>query len=314
MTIKHNKKRNVGLLNEFFAQYMAIAAVDFRFNDYNKAEAIWKKYFDKKTELGKELSIFENIANSKLKDRNVAFSMLNEARKIVSRQNIQNLEKEKTNLLHEINVRLQDEKFFDRPVENFKINASIQILLNSWRESAEMNAKGTLKESSMAALMAANFSELSHIEEKVIDFMVEEKKPLPPFDSSVLENTQEDIDRLVVDIFRQKINEKYSATLNEDQKEIIGLYVFSNNSEESKIKLQKKLLHLKETVVKNLEKEIREGSSNSPKEKLKEVKQYIDDKNYNITSSPLNITKNTINFYLAVADLKKEFERDNIKQ
>jgi len=313
MTIKHNKKRNVGLLNEFFAQYMATAAVDFRFKDYDKAEAIWKKYFDKKTELGRELAIFENIANSKLKDRNIAFSMLNEAKRIVSRQNVQNLEKEKTNLLHEINVKLQDEKFFDRPVENFKITASIQILLNSWRESAQNNVKPSLKESSMAALVNVNFSELSHIEERVVDYMVEEKKILPPFDSSVLENTQEDIDRLVVDIFRKKIDEKYSATLNEDQKEIIGLYVFSNNSEESKIKLQKKLLHLKETVVKSLEKEIKEGTNNSPKEKLKEVRQYIEDKNYNITSSPLNISKNTINFYLAVADLKKEFERDNIK-
>jgi hypothetical protein len=306
MTIKHNKKRNVGLLNEFFAQYMATAAVDFRFDDYNKAEAIWKKHFDKKTELGKELMIFENVANAKLKDRNVAFSMLREAKKIISKQNMENLEKEKTNLLHEINVKLQDVKFFDRPVENFKTNASIQILLNSWRESNIKTSPGTLRESMM---FLPNFSELSHIEEKVIDFMVEEKPPLPPFDQSILENTQEDIDRLVVDIFRQKINEKYSSSLNEDQKEIIGLYVFSNNSEESKIKLQAKLRSLKENVVKNLDKEIKEGSDRTPRENLKEIRQYVDDKNYNITSS--NISKNTINFYLAMADLKKEFERDD---
>lgn len=306
MTIKHNKKRNVGLLNEFFAQYMATAAVDFRFDDYNKAEAIWKKHFDKKTELGKELMIFENVANAKLKDRNVAFSMLREAKKIISKQNMESLEKEKTNLLHEINVKLQDAKFFDRPVENFKTNASIQILLNSWRESNNKTSPGTLRESMM---FLPNFSELSHIEEKVIDFMVEEKPPLPPFDQSILENTQEDIDRLVVDIFRQKINEKYNSSLNEDQKEIIGLYVFSNNSEESKIKLQAKLRSLKENVVKNLDKEIKEGSDRTPRENLKEIRQYVDDKNYNITSS--NISKNTINFYLAMADLKKEFERDD---
>jgi hypothetical protein len=304
MTIKHNKKRNVGLLNEFFAQYMASAAVDFRFDDYNKAEAIWKKHFDKKTELGKELMIFENIVNAKLKDRNIAFSMLREAKKIISKQNMESLEKEKTNLLHEINVKLQDVKFFDRPVENFKTTASIQILLNSWRETNNKASSGTLRESMM---FLPNFSELSHIEEKVIDFMVEEKNPLPPFDQSVLENTQEDIDRLVVDIFRQKINEKYSNSLNEDQKEIIGLYVFSNNSEESKIKLQKKLQGLKENIVRNLDKEIKEGSDKTPRENLKEVRQYIEDKNYNIAST--NISKNTINFYLAMADLKKEFER-----
>jgi len=285
---RHNKKRNIGLLNEFFARYMAYAAVEFKFEDYNKAEALWKKHFHKNSELSKELALFETIMNARLRDRNIAFQMLTEAKKISSVQNQEKLDKEKTALLHEINIQLGGSDFFSKEVENYRTSASVQILLNAWRTHTT----------------SKNFSQLSHLQEKVIDYMVENKEELPPIDTSLLNKTQEDVDQLAIRVFSEKVNERYSKKLNEKQKEILGLYVFSNRSEISQKKLVKELGMLRESVKNDIDLELTSKSpGKSMGNKLLEVKSNLSNPKYDIE----NISNYTIGFYLAIAGLDHEF-------
>lgn len=294
--LKHNKKRNIGLLNEFFARYMASAAVEFRFEDYEKADLLWKKHFCEGSELVKELALFEQVANAKLKDRLVAHQMLSEVKRLTENQNQEKLDREKTALLHEINSELNDPEFFSRSVSNYRTNASIQILLNAWRTKSE----------------SPNFSKVSHVKEKVVDHMVEEKKGLPPIDNAILNKTQDDIDQLTINIFSEKIDEKYSSQLNTEQKEILGLYIFSGQNEKSENRLVKKLSELRNSVARSIKLELgklnenKTTGKNSTKDKLLEVKKCLQDPAYDIE----RLSSNTISFYLAIAGLRHELESE----
>lgn len=293
--LKHNKKRNIGLLNEFFARYMAAAAVEFRFEDYEKADLLWKKHFRKGSELARELQLFEAIEGARLKDRTIAHQMLAEAKKHANSQNQEKLDREKTALLHEINSELDDPEFFTRAVEaeQYRANASIQILLNAWRSKKE----------------SPNFSKISHVKEKVVDYMTENRGSLPPIDGTVLNKTQEDIDQLVINVFCEKVDERYSNQLNEAQKEILGLYVFSEQSEHSQRQLTEKLSALRAAVARSIDAELNKLHENknvksSTKEKLLEVKNCLNNPAYNIE----RLSNNTISFYLGIAGLRHELE------
>lgn len=293
--LKHNKKRNIGLLNEFFARYMAAAAVEFRFEDYEKADLLWKKHFCRGSELAKELQLFESIENARLSDRTIAHQLLEEAKNFAGKQSQEKLDREKTALLHEINSELNDPNFFSRAVDadQYRTNASIQILLNAWR---------TKKES-------PNFSKLSHVKEKVVNHMVENKAPLPPIDHAVLNKTQDDIDQLVINVFCEKVDERYSNQLNDEQKEILGLFVFSEQSEGSQRRLTEKLTELRSSVARSIRLELgrlNEGrnTKNSTKIKLEEVQACLNNPTYSVE----RLSNNTISFYLAIAGLRHELE------
>ena len=288
--LKHNKKRNIGLLNEFFARYMASAAVEFRFEDYEKADSLWKKHFCKGSELAKELALFESISGARLKDRNIADQLLTEAKSFTKRQNQEKLDKEKTALLHEINSQLNDPEFFSQSVQDYRTNASIQILLNTWRSPVQ----------------TPNFAQLSHVKEKVVDYMVEGKEELPPMDAAILSKTKEDVDQLVVNVFSEKVNERYHDQLNSKQKEILGLYVFANNSESSKVKLVEALTELRTSVTKTIDSELRADRQNSTKKTLQEVKTCLEDPAYDIAK----LSGETISFYLSIAGLRHELESE----
>lgn len=290
--LKHNKKRNVGLLNEFFAQYMANAAVEFRFDDYAKADSLWKKHFKEGTELSKELQLFETVSSANFKDRTIAHKVLEQVKKHVKMQSQERLNKEKTNLIHEVRNELADDGFFDRQIGDYKTNATIQLVLNYWRNGDDENP--------------TRFSQISHLEEKVIDYMTTNNLSSPPFDQTLLETSQEDIDRLVVNVFREKVDNKYSAQLNEEQKEILGLYTFANKSVESQRALSKKLNSIQEKVLTNIDSELSKNPKSAPVEKLNEVKRCLKEQTYDIN----NPSEETITFYLSICGLKHELEAD----
>jgi len=291
--LKHNKKRNIGLLNEFFARYMATAAVEFRFEDYEKADLLWKKHFHQGSELTRELQLFEVIESARLKDRTIAHQMLAETRKHAREQNQEKLDKEKTTLLHEINAELNDPEFFARAVgaEQYRTNASIQILLNAWRSKKE----------------SPNFSKISHVKERVIDYMTEERALLPPIDSSVFSKTKEDVDQLVINVFCEKVDERYSNQLNDEQKEILGLYVFAEKNPNSQHKLVETLTKLRSSISQEIKKELstlneNKNKKNATKDKLLEVQACLNDSSYDVN----RLSNNTISFYLGLAGLKHE--------
>ena len=76
MPFRHNKKRNIGLLSEFFSRYIANALVEKRYKDIEKAKNIWTEYVNPKTEIYKELSMFNALYNSSLKNKEICCSLM----------------------------------------------------------------------------------------------------------------------------------------------------------------------------------------------------------------------------------------------
>ena len=120
MSIKHNKKRNIGLIQEFLARYMAISMVENKPDNKNKALQLIAKHFKKSSELYKEWTIFNSLIKTHVSNKETAYSLIQEAKKASKQQDVIILERQKSTLIHDINHKLNDMKFWDREIKDYK--------------------------------------------------------------------------------------------------------------------------------------------------------------------------------------------------
>ena len=284
MEFKHNKKRNIGLISEFFSRYIAEAFIDGRHDDIAKARKIWEKHVHSKSAIHEELQIFNALHESNLKSKEIAFSLIDKAKAVCKKQSQKRLDEEKSNLLNEVSAVLGDKNFFERSISDYKIYASVQVLMNAWRGTG---FKGSI-------------SDMAHLEEVILEHVVS-KKQKPNIDVSEL--TSEEVNGLVVKIMTEKFNAKYNGLLNEEQKSIVNLYVLSQKDDENKSKLNKLLEGLKTGTLKALKSPVMlEQLDRNIKNKLIDVVSLLEN------SDIANTTEDTITFYMSVAKLKEELE------
>lgn len=287
---RHNKKRNVGLISEFFSRYIATAFIEGRHQDIAKARKIWEKYTRPETELYKELVVFNALHESTLKNPVVAHTLVERARQSCKDQSQEKLDKEKTGLIVEINTALADNLFFSRPVPNYKSLASVQILMNAWRG---VGFKG-------------NLGDLAILEETVMDHLLTEKTTPNAFDAEKL--TASEVDGLVVKLMTEKLNAKYSGLLSDEQKEILKLYVFSSSDPSQKVLLVQKLESLKAMASKALKSSVlTEGLERPLRTKLTDIAVLLET-TYSNTSE---LGDDLISFYMTVSKLREEMVSKN---
>lgn len=282
--LKHNKKRNTGLLYEFFARYIGKAILDGRDADITKAKTLLRKHFNKGTDIHKELKLFKALSESSASNREQALHLINRVREAVKFQSQARLDLEKTSLIHEVNANLNAELFFEETIPDYKKLATIQVLLNTWRDE-------TLKEA---------VSETVQLEERLIEDMLATKAHQQK--AEALEMTTEDVDRLVVNIMTDKVNRKYS-NLSSEQKNIIGLYVFSKDDTISRIQLAEQLQGIKKRFLGTLSSHQHEFADDAVlTNKLQEIKTQLQ-QSYN---DPSAITEDLVSFYLGLSKLEGE--------
>ena len=290
--IKHNKKRNVGLVRELFARYIAVAMIEHKKDKQEKAIKLIAKHFRKGTELQKEWMLFRTLLDTKITNKETAVSLVGEIKKAVKSLDVKLLEQQKSSLIHDINHGLCDEEFWNREVPNYKSYATAQILLSSWASSDKINE---------------NMGQLAELEDKLITDLLVEKAIKPKNKEEIVEKLFEakdkNIDALVVKIMTEKFNKKYSAALNTKQKIIIQEYVFSKKDNNPT-----KLVGLMNSIRASINMKINtflneEASSEHLKEKLVEVKDFIFEEK--LTDS-LVINDETMAIYLDLAKLEEE--------
>ena len=290
MGFKHNKKRNVGLISEFFSRYIAGAFIDGRHNDIATARKIWDKHLHPKSETYKEFVLFNALYESNLKSKEVAYSLLNKARDVCKNQSQEVLDAEKAALINEVKATLKDKDFFDRPVSDFKTFASVQVLMNAWRG---IGFKGDI-------------ADLATLEESVLEHMCTPKV------ANSLENEAEKlttsaIDSLVVKLMTEKLNKRYENLLNETQRRMLQLYVFSQNDTEKKASLVSLLEDLKARTLKSVKSPVlTESLDRTVKTKLQEVVKLLEESSY--SNIPENLGDDLIAFYMTIAKLTEEVE------
>ena len=206
--MSHNKKRNAGIIYELLVRAVSAYLVE---NDKAKAQLalnILSKHFNKKTELYKEFRIFHALAKTTVQDSAIAAAILAESKQSSRRINSQLLDKEKSSLIKEVNYTLKDPDFYFRNVPEYREFATIQTLINTWREGDRSNlTEMVLLETKMVEFLTGN---KQHIQEEV--------------------NVDPNVDALVVKIMNEKFNNKYASKLTKEQKDLIQDYVLSLQS------------------------------------------------------------------------------------
>jgi len=272
--IKHNKKRNIGLIYELLLRHLSSRII---INDKKGAKtttAILEKHFSKGTELYKEFRLFNALAQSTVSDTHIVASILTEAKAAARRANLSDLENEKSKLIRDINYKIGDKDFYYQHVENYKDLATIQITINEWRKNEP------------------DLKVLIEFEKKVGEQLLKTKTEVDILEEQERLNAS-DSDRLVLKIMTEKINAKY-ANLTNDQREIIKNYVFY--SYQDKGDLKKYLSERKNAVLALLENFDKSETNEILLEKVESVKSAIskiniDDINDNSIVKFLTITK-----------------------
>jgi hypothetical protein len=192
---KHNKKRNVGVIHEQLVRYVGNAIISNDNRAATKAVAIITEYFKAGTELHREFRLFNALVNVPMGDASLSNRVVNEAKMAAVKHNAQRLNQEKSALIKSINHVLSEEKFYDIRVNNYKLYATVQSLLDSWRGTK-------ILEITDAAKFESNLCEwLSRKPESEIK--------------------QETIDPLVYRMMLKKFQEKYNSGLLPDQKKVV---------------------------------------------------------------------------------------------
>jgi len=211
MTMNHNKKRNVGIIYELLVRAVSSYLVD---NDKGRAQIaldILSRHYNKHTELYKEFRLFNALAKTTVKDTSVAAAILTESRSASKRFDSVKIDKEKSSLIKEINYNLVDTNFYRRNVPDYRVYATIQTLLNQWRQGDR-----------------SNLAESVIIESNLIEWLTSEKQV------ETIQEVNPNVDALVVKIMNEKFNKKYNDKLTLEQKELINDYVFSMKNDDGR--------------------------------------------------------------------------------
>lgn len=250
---RHNKKRNTGLLYEFLVRTISDAIIENDEKRRNTALSIVRKHFVAGSELHKEFRLFHSLAATTVKSSSVADTILEAAKQASTMSDIGKLNHEKSLLIRSINHGLNDQSFYDRKIPEYKIYATIQTLLNEWR-----NGKFD------------NIVTMAQFEEQLKEWLLQDKTV------TTISETKEPNDPLVERLMVKKINEKYHDNLTEEQSNIIRSYIFAKD-EDTKKRLSEDLESIKSKALANIETYLSEnaGKDKYLDEKLKKAKVLI---------------------------------------
>ena len=282
MPKSHNKKRNVGIVYELLLRRVSECLVNEDTKSAQQTLDIISRRFKRGTELYKEFRLFRALAKSHVSDENIARSILEEAKAAARKTNVKSLEKEKSDLIREMNYGLKDKNLYFRHIPDYKSLATIQVLLNDWREGE-----------------AADIHRMAMYESRVVDYLLKEKAIV-----DISSEESNSVDPLVVKIMSEKMNEKYGKRFNKDQREILKVYAFASSAqtEASRAKLAETMKLISEKSLSRIS-QLRETSDNKIiQEKIANVENKI------MQESTREIDDKKIVRFLTLMDLCREIK------
>ena len=279
MTKSHNKKRNIGIIYDQMISTLCESYIDKDQESVKKIISIIKESFKKGTQLQKELQFF----NSFLKTRSLSSSssalIISEAKKACKNHfNQEDLDKEKSKLIKNLNYAFGKGKIFEKKVLNYKMYATIQTLLNEWRKEDP------------------NFSEIVEYEVKLNEWLTTEE-------SLITEQHSEfrDVDNITFKLMNDKFNKKYQ-NLTESQEKLIKNYITSTDKDHDG--LVQELKSLKESTINLLNQYQKTCDNQYVLDKCKSIRENLVNLDYK------NLSEGNLKRFLTTAKLKDELESD----
>ena len=209
---KHNKLKNTGMLFEFLLRQVTVDVLNK--NKTSPAAQIIKKRFNENTEVGKELGLYNLLLKKKFKDDKKADFFLAEILRQRSKLNKSVLNREKYNIVKEINKYYDSKNLFSAKLDNYKQNASIYKLFEGGNKLSPDD-----KTDSYFIVM-----------ESITTINTEKNHDYLPTDLK-----DKDVRILSYKILLEKFNEKYT-NLTGNQKAVLKEYInsISNSNEFNK--------------------------------------------------------------------------------
>ena len=121
--VKHSKIKNTGILFELISRQITVDVMNG--DDKSKSVEMLKKFFNEKTELGKENQLYQVLLKENYNSSHKAEKLVDAV--VKARQKLQNkkLRTEKYNLIKEFKKNYVVEDFFRARIPNYKVYASI---------------------------------------------------------------------------------------------------------------------------------------------------------------------------------------------
>jgi len=247
---KHSKFKNTGLLFELLVRRITADTLEGK---DSAAVDILRKYF-LNSELGKEYKLYEQLSKHKNLTEAKAELVINSLVETSSKLNRTEVRKQRYNLVREIKENYSVEKFFKVRINNYKIYAALNNLIENHTSTdvapeVVINNKMTLLEHLSKA----------PVEEKRDELMEE------------FNGYDKDLKMLTYRVLLEKFNEKYDD-LKSAQKEVLKEFI---NSVDAPEKLKELYNNRIPGIKSTLEMKIKSIEDQVVKIKLQEVLKYV---------------------------------------
>jgi len=208
--VKHSKFKNTGILFELLVRQITLEVLNG--DTTETAKTIVSEFFSSKTELNKELRLYDLLLKEKYNSESRAEKFIDTINEAHSRINQKNLQREKYNLIKKINESFNMDEFLSSPISNYKVLASIYKVFESknyenYDVKDVFNSKITLIENITSK--QSKLVESSTKSEAVVESYKKQDK---------------DLRLLTYKILVETFNKKYS-NLNERQKSLLKEYI-----------------------------------------------------------------------------------------
>lgn len=222
--IKHSKIRNSGLLFEFLLRQITLDVLNKQAS--SKAVQMIKENFNEKTELGKELALYNVLLTKKFSDDKRAEFFINEVLQQRQKLNNSKLRRERYNLIKSLKENYDINKLFSSKVKKYKLYATVYKLFEFNNLPAEDKTESF-------------FNIVEHITTPEKTIKLSETiggAPIPD---------DNDLRILTYRTLLEKFNQKYSK-LNKNQKNLLREYINNvSNTNSLKETLQELVSELK---------------------------------------------------------------------
>jgi hypothetical protein len=214
--IKHSKIKNTGLLFELLTRQITYEILDGR---EEKSKEIVKEFFNSRTELSKELRLFNLLLNEKQANISKSEKFLNVVLEAHTKINYEKLENEKYNLIKTIKENFEVENFLSSPISNYKVLASIHKVFRG----------KTLNVNNVKDIFESRETLIEHISKTQVEKSVKKDEIIESY-----KKQEQDVRLLTYKILVETFNKKYS-NLDESQKSLLKNYI-NNVNNSSKFK------------------------------------------------------------------------------
>ncbi len=211
---KHSKYKNTGILYELLVRQIATETLNNAGTP--KAMSIIKSHFNKKTQLGKELVLYQNLVKERFDTESKAKTFVTAAIKARHKINVKQLHKEKYSLVKEVFSKYNASNFFKSRIPNYRVLAAIHCIFE--------NASKT-----PADFVRNQYTLIEHITRKNRAAVGKKNRVYEAY-----EKQDKDLRLLSYKMLVDKFNSKYNG-LDRKQKSLLKEYI-NNVSDTNKLR------------------------------------------------------------------------------